>query len=287
MDELNARAYMDVMFALVREGGIIALDLIDSSRPELKPDSSVITLADLSISKLAAEKLAPFLNAGGHVLIDEEDPRRGEYLDEAFLEQHPFVWSLDPVDATRAYANRMPHYGISIGLIKDRQPWLGVVYFPSLKELFYCDGDSAYFVKEAFMQGEVRTKIQPFDEVLSSRSVFIASDEMLSHFEWRQQDCRVMIFASAVCEFCWPAIGRGCGSLSKVYLWDLAGSWPVFQKAGLNLYSLKTGKRLDRMDTDIFERGQTPWKFKDYYILSSERNHFLLSQRLVKKGGVE
>ncbi len=283
MSEISAESCLKVMFELVQEGGGIALSLINGNRSSLKPDNSVITETDLKISALAARKLSPFIKSGRHVLIDEEDPRRGEYLDDAFLDAHPFVWSLDPIDATRAYANRIPYYGISIGLMKERRPWLGMVFFPSLNELFYCDGDAAYFVKDAFTPAQVKTKIVPVDEELSNRSVFIATDDILSKFEWKETDCRVIILAAAVCEFCWPAIGRGCGSLAKVHFWDLAGSWPIFLKAGLNLYAFSDGKPLEFLDTAAFERGEAPWKLKDYYFLSSERNLPFFRQRLTRK----
>ena len=282
MSDAAATQYLALMFDLVREGGSIALGLIDSHRSGLKADHSVITETDLKISALAAQKLSALIASGGHALIDEEDPRRGEYLNDAFLDTHPFIWSLDPIDATRAYANRMPHYGISIGLIKDRAPWLGMVFFPSLKELFYCDGDEAYFVQNAFTAEEIRTKVIPVDEELTDRSVFIATDEILSMFEWKEKDCRGMVLSAAVCEFCWPSIGRGCGSLAKVHLWDFAGSWPIFLKAGLKMYSYTDGKPLERLDAKDFEGGKTAWKLKDYYILSSEKNFPFLKQRLIR-----
>ena len=69
---------------------------------------------------------------------------------------------MDPIDGTRLYANRMPTFGISLGLLKDLKPWLGVVYFPVLKELFYCDGKEAYFVQNAFSPNQRRIKIISF-----------------------------------------------------------------------------------------------------------------------------
>jgi len=276
----DSRMYLDLMLSLVEEGGRIALEFINSSQAELKADASVITKTDLLISALAAEKLKPVLAMEGHVLIDEEVSFLSEQQDNRFLDEHPFVWSLDPVDATRAYANRMPHYGISIGLIKDRRPWLGAVYFPSLRELFYCDGEEAYFVKDAFTVSAVKTVIRPVDEAISSRSIFITTDQILTDFQWNSSDCRVMVFSAAVCELCWPSIGRGCGSLIKVHLWDMAGSWPIFERAGLKLFSFKDGSVLDILDTALFEKGATPWKLKEYYILSTARNYPLIKSRL-------
>ena len=271
--------HLNILLSIVREAGDIALRLMGNSHPELKPDASVITMADRAISALAHKKLGALLATGQHALVDEEDPARADYLDEAFLERTPYIWSIDPVDGTRAYANHMPHYGISLGLIKQRRPWLGAVYFPSLDELFYCDGSRAYLVEGAFRFGAKRTRITPVDEVLSNRSVFILSDEIGDDFFWRSPDCRFMVLASAVTEFCWPAAGRSCGSLSKVHLWDLAGSWPIVEKAGLAFRSVRTGKVLDRLEAGLFEKDPA-WKLKEYYILSSERNFPLVRERI-------
>lgn len=275
--------YCSVLLSFVREAGDIALSHIDARSSDLKPDASVITEADRAISRLSHERLAPFLKTSRHLLIDEEDPRRADFLDQGLLEKTPFLWSVDPIDATRAFANRMPHYGVSIGLMKDLRPWMGAVYFPSLQELFYCDGDEAYFVQRAFTALERKTRIVPFDEQITSRSVFIGTDEILRLFEWHEQDCRVMIFSAAVCEFCWPAIGRGCGSLSMVHLWDFAGSWPIFEKAGLKMRSFEDGRVLDRLHAGLFHREGAPWRLKDYYILSSEKNYEPLRSRLRRR----
>lgn len=273
--------FVSVMLSMVQEAGLIALDYIETSCPDLKPDGSVITRADLAISALAHRTLAPLLASGQHALIDEEDPKRGEYCKDHFLEDHPYLWAIDPIDATRAYANRMPHYGISVGLMKNRYPWLGAVYFPSLKELFYCDGDQAYFVRSAFTEGEQKTLIVPLDAEVSRQSIFIASDEILTSFQWVPDECRIMIFAAAVCEFCWPVIGRGVGSLSKVHLWDMAGAWPIFERAGLKMRTYSDGKPLDCVHTSLFDHKDAPWKFKDYYILSSERNYAVFRKSIV------
>jgi myo-inositol-1(or 4)-monophosphatase len=276
--------YFATMLAFVKDAGEIALKSIDKNTSEIKPDGSVLTDADRAISALAHARLEPFLKTGEHLLVEEEDPRKGEYLNETVLRDKPYLWAVDPIDATRAYANRMPHFGVSIGLIRELQPWLGVVYFPFLGELFTCDGEDAFFIQNAFSKDEVRTRIVPIDEVITNRSVFIATDGILTGFDWQSTDCRVMIFAAAVCEFCWPAIGRGCGSLSKVNLWDMAGAWPIFRKAGLEMRAFETGQPLERISVDLFHGpGAAAWRFKDHYILSSERNFPILRSKLTQR----
>jgi len=264
--------YLERMLSIVREAGDIALGLISKSDPGLKKDHSVITLADKAISRLARSKLSDFLQDPQHILIDEEDLTIVEYLDQKCLDRSVFIWALDPIDGTRLYANRMPLFGISIGLIKDLKPWLGVVYFPMLNELFYCDGAEAYFVQDAFGPKEHKTRIVPIDEELSARSLFFCNDTFFDKFYWNDKDFHIMIHACAVVNLCWPAIGRGMGCFLRCHLWDFAGSWPIIRRAGIDLRRISDGKVLDRLEADLFSRDPLSWHMKEYYLISSERN---------------
>jgi len=260
------------MLSFVREGGAVTMDLIQHSDPGLKRDHSVITLADKAISKLARAKLNDFLQDPKHILIDEEDGGTIDYLEQKRLDHSPFIWALDPIDGTRLYANRMPLFGISIGLIKDLKPWLGVVYFPMLKELFYCDGTEAYFVQDAFGPNETKTKIVPLDEELSARSIFFCNDTFFDKFYWNDRDFHIMIHACAVVNLCWPAIGRGIGCFLRCHLWDFAGSWPIIRRAGMDMRRISDGKVLDTLQAGLFNREPVSWHMKEYYLMSSERN---------------
>jgi len=276
--------YYKIIEDFVEEAGEIALDLIDDSQPAFKKDHSIITKADKAISALAHRRLADILQTPGHILIDEEDPAIAKYFEQNLLNKTPFIWALDPIDATRSYANRMPQYGISIGLIKDLKPWLGAVYFPSLKELFYCDGDQSYFVQNAFSADEKRTIIKPVDQEITGQSVLLCNDGFFRKFNWDYKDCHVMIQACAAVELCWPAIGRGCGAVFRSSLWDFAGSWPIIQSAGLALRSFESGQVLDRLELDFFTPDAVTWKLKEYQVLSSERNYQIIKKKIIRSG---
>ena len=119
--------YLEKMKQLVFKGGKIALAYRDDSSPAFKADKSIITRTDREISQLAQDILMEFLILPGHILIDEEDENRAHFLDEDFLKNNPYIFAIDPVDGTRIYANGMPNFGISIGLLKDRKPWLEAI----------------------------------------------------------------------------------------------------------------------------------------------------------------
>jgi fructose-1,6-bisphosphatase/inositol monophosphatase family enzyme len=270
------------MFDFCRKAGQIAEDLIKNSDPDLKADHSVITLADKKISDLAHEHLSGFISSPGHVLIEEEDPRRGEYLNKEFLDNKTYIWSVDPIDGTRLYANQIPLYGVSIGLIKEYRPWLGIVYFPGQDELFYCDGDNSFYVKRPFAAAPEKAKIGRVDHKITSRSLFLISDMLFKRFNWDYSDCRIMATGCATVNLCWPLIGRGCGSIDQSHLWDIAGAWPIVRMAGMEMRNFRSGKVMDKVDAENFLTSP-PWKLKDYYIVSTEENFALLRNKVLPK----
>lgn len=47
-----------------------------------------------------------------------------------------FIWIIDPLDGTTNYAHQYPMFAISIGLLYQGEPILGVIYNPITEELF-------------------------------------------------------------------------------------------------------------------------------------------------------
>ncbi len=269
------------MFNFAQKAGKVALKHLDQSSPSLKKDASVITKADKEISLLCRKSLQKYLKDPSHLLIDEEDPNIALYLDQKRLEQTKYLWAVDPIDGTRLYANRMPLFGVSLGLLKDLKPWLGVVYFPVLKELFYCDGINAYFVQNAFTSKAKTIKIKPNREQVSPKSLFFCNDTFFNKFAWSDKDFHIMIHACAVINLCWPSIGRGIGCFLRCNLWDFAGSWPIIQKAGMDFRSVRTGKVLKSVNIDVFNGAPRPWDLKEHYMISSARNFSRIKSKII------
>lgn len=272
------------MLVIAQRSGEIALNFIEDSSPVLKPDTSVLTKADLAVSSFIREQIKDLLATQEHILVDEEDKENSKYFDQELLERIPYVWVVDPIDGTRSFSNRMPLFGISIGVLKNLQPWMSVVYFPVFQEMFYSDGQKAYFVQKAFTPQAVEQTIVPVDQSITRQSVFFVSDAFFREFEWDLSFCQIMLPSCAVIDLCWPAGGRGCGCTFNSNIWDFAGSWPIFQAADLHLRSLATGKVLDRIHVDLFEgKGSRTWKLKEQHILSSRRNFPLIKRNILPK----
>jgi len=62
-----------------------------------------------------------------------------ETVDSEDRLEKEFVWVVDPLDGTKEFIEGVPHFVISIGLVKYGKPVVGVLYNPVRKELIRTD----------------------------------------------------------------------------------------------------------------------------------------------------
>ncbi len=64
-----------------------------------------------------------------HAVLAEESGQLGDRA-------NPFLWAVDPLDGTTNYAHQYPFYAVSIGLLIEGVPQVGVVFDPFRQEVF-------------------------------------------------------------------------------------------------------------------------------------------------------
>ncbi|WP_445501480.1 inositol monophosphatase family protein [Microvirga sp. G4-2] len=84
--------------------------------------SSPVTEADIALDTFLKEHLTRLFPEAGWLSEETAD-------DPARLERS-HVWVVDPIDGTRAFASGHPDWAISIALVKDGMPVLGVLHAP-------------------------------------------------------------------------------------------------------------------------------------------------------------
>ena len=80
-----------------------------------------------------------------------------------------YVWIVDPLDGTKEFIEGVPHFVVSIALVKNEEPIMGVLYNPVTEELFtaergkgaFLNGDQIYCVSKVSVEEMV---------ILNSRS---------------------------------------------------------------------------------------------------------------------
>jgi myo-inositol-1(or 4)-monophosphatase len=129
---VNLEVFRDFMIELAEKSG-------DFIRPYFaSPDLAIETKSDqtpVTIADRGAEELMRRMIRGrfpGHGILGEEfGPENMEA---------EFVWVLDPIDGTRAFAAATPLFGTLIALKHQGQPVLGVIHQPVLRQLVIGDG---------------------------------------------------------------------------------------------------------------------------------------------------
>ncbi|NJL82775.1 MAG: inositol monophosphatase [Chloroflexaceae bacterium] len=72
-------------------------------------------------------------------ILERHFPDHAFLAEESGLLAQPrsdYLWAIDPLDGTTNYAHGYAIAAVSIGLLFDGQPWVGVVYNPFTNELF-------------------------------------------------------------------------------------------------------------------------------------------------------
>ena len=126
----------------------------DDIKVELKDDETPVTLADRGAEKVIRDT------------ISRAFPDHG-FLGEEFGTQEgtsPYMWIIDPIDATKNYIRKIPIFGTQIALMKGDELILGVSNAPLLNELLYAEAGGG-----AFLNGEpiqVSDVSQPKDAMI-------------------------------------------------------------------------------------------------------------------------
>jgi histidinol phosphatase-like enzyme (inositol monophosphatase family) len=116
---------LDEVVDIAREAGHLVLRYYRADiKVERKPDNSPVTLADQKAEEMIAGRLNRSFPEDG--IVGEEHGRH-----EGGSRR---IWTIDPIDGTKAFIHGVPFFGTAIGLLEDDKSVLGVIHLPALNE---------------------------------------------------------------------------------------------------------------------------------------------------------
>lgn len=145
-----------------------------------------------------------------------------------------YVFAVDPIDGTTNFIRDFKHSCVSIGLLKNDRPYIGVVYDPYLDEMFYAAAGSG-----AFLNGR---PIHVSNGGLENSLVSFGTAPYYSELKNKTFETAEKIFelaadlrrcGSAALDICYVAAGRT--DLYFEYalsLWDFAAASLILTEAG-------------------------------------------------------
>lgn len=212
---------------------------------------SVVTKADISISNFFSKTIKKNFSHLNYMVIDEERILKEKNIFEK-INQTEYQFVIDPIDGTLQYANNHPLYGISIGVYKNTQPFLGIIYLPELNELTYFDGKQAFWVQNAFKKNAKKTEI--FPKKHSSFPIIFGHPwfwKPTSKFSTKK--AIFLDYFSAVSQSFYTIIGKSKAYCMNLKLWDIAGTIPITNYLGMKIYEYGSLKIYDRISEEYFD----------------------------------
>ena len=104
-----------------------------------KAKKDLVTQYDVAVENFLKEKFSREFK-DFNLIAEESDNSKIEFNNSIIL---------DPIDGTTNFVNGVPHTAISVGVYKDKKPYIGIVYNPILDELYEAElGKGSYLNKE-------------------------------------------------------------------------------------------------------------------------------------------
>ncbi len=119
---------------LARRAGALLTDSYERlERIDYKSKRDVVTNADYASERLVIDAIKARYPDDA-ILAEESGEHAGVLRDDG--SHNGRTWVIDPLDGTVNYANGIPYYCVSIGLVVDDVPTVGVVFDPARDDLY-------------------------------------------------------------------------------------------------------------------------------------------------------
>ncbi len=222
---------------LARDAGAVLTEHYERlERIDYKSKRDVVTNADYASERLVIDAIKREHPADA-ILAEESGEHSGVLRDDG--SHNGRCWVIDPLDGTVNYANGIPYYCVSIGLVVDDRPAVGVIFDPARGDLYTATADGP-----ALLDGEpIRASTK---EALSDYVVSLAVIGRGGLARERRIAPRIRIhrrMGSAALSLAYVANGRFDAFIQNGGLspWDVAAAGLIAERAGAVVTSIDGG----------------------------------------------
>jgi myo-inositol-1(or 4)-monophosphatase len=146
-----------------------------------------------------------------------------------------YKWIIDPIDGTINFAHGIPICCVSIGVEKNGEMIMGVVYAPFLNEFYFAEKGKGAFLNDQPIQVSKQDKLINACLVTGFPYTYVNSPNgPLQVFERLiKKGVPVRRLGSAAIDLCWVAAGRFDGFYEhKLNAWDSSAGFLLIEEAG-------------------------------------------------------
>ena len=215
---------------IVREDGAMIRGLSHPRVYSKEGHANFVTEADLASQKFLLERLGPLL-PGAHFFAEEKE--QNELLPG-------FNWVIDPIDGTTNFMRGYRPCAVSVGLVKDGEGVMGLVYDVWAGELFtavkgggaFCNGEPIEAGQAPMENALIAFGTSPYYRERAEATFAAVKEVFLLCGDMRRS-------GSAALDLCYVAAGRCDGFFESVLSpWDFCAASVILREAGARLSPL-------------------------------------------------
>lgn len=220
---------LESLISTIKEAGDIFKEGYFSKKDvQFKGKKDLVTQFDIAVEKFLKQRFQK--DFSNFDILAEESENGQISINNTII--------IDPIDGTTNFVNKVPYCAISVGVYKDKKPYIGVVYNPILNELHYAQSGNGAYLNEQRIQVSSEST---FQNALIATGFPYTSSESKEDLKWilekmkntlpKCQDIRRL--GSASIDLCMVARGVFDGYYEiGLKPWDIAGGMIILQEAG-------------------------------------------------------
>ncbi len=233
----NRSALMTVMTRAAEKAGRALLrdfGEVEQLQVSQKGPADFVSQADTKAETMLREELTKARPAFG-------------FMGEETAQQKPdteYTWVVDPLDGTTNFLHGVPHWAVSIALLKGDTVVAGVIYEPVRDEMFWGEKGAGVYLNANRLRVSARTKLH--ESLLATGIPFKGAEKgnFLSDLDKvMMQVSGVRRMGSAALDLAYVAAGRYEGYWERnIKAWDVAAGCFMVKEAGGQITPFEKGQ---------------------------------------------
>lgn len=230
----NPGALCNILKRIAIDAGEIVMkyyDGLEDMQVDSKADDSPVTLADREAEgfiQMSLEAILPEIP-----MIGEESVSLGKAPKIATDQE--YFWLVDPLDGTKEFINGGQDFTVNIGLIRNGEPVIGVVYAPVRGELYagYGQGTATRTMIDTDKEKPISVRENPVDGLVVVASKNHGDVRRLDNFLEKFKVNKLVKYGSSL-KICVIAAGKAdlYPRFGPTCEWDTAAADAVIRSAG-------------------------------------------------------
>jgi len=251
LSQQQLRGFLETGIVAARLAGQKANEQMNFVKREIKNGNEVVTQADSQCQKIIIDTIKESFPDHGFIA---EEGTAGDIFKQKPRTDEGLWWIIDPIDGTNNFANKMLLFAVSIALMHDGEPVVGVIFDPSTDSMF-----SAVIGGDAMLNDR---KISASNEGIDRYS----STGLDSHYEngvpeWTMDLMKQTKFrnlGTTALQMAYVAKGSLIATIVKYpKLWDIAAGACIVKASGA-IISGWGGEDIFPVDLDNYNGEQLP-----------------------------